>query len=125
MLRPVSAFAIMTALLLQPACGIIPPGANDGGGGGGTDPSVCEGNGCNDCTQCATAGACRAQLANCQDDSFCIGLDQCISLCNGMVQCEDDCFAMNSPGVAAYRALRECVHCDSCPGDCAGQTICE
>jgi hypothetical protein len=107
------------------ACGIIPPDSGTGGGGGSTSGSSCdEQDNCVACSSCATEAICRTQLATCQDNSFCLGLDQCIGLCGGMVQCEDDCFAMNSPGANDYVALRECLFCDACPSDCAGQTTC-
>ena len=119
------AFAIPLtgAVLLGSACGIIPPGAQGaGGGGGGTSSSSCDGkDNCNQCVLCANDDACRSLLAACQDNSACLGLDQCLQLCSGMVQCEDDCFAGNSQGISDYVALAECVFCDTCPQDCPGQ----
>jgi hypothetical protein len=116
------AAALTTSILVGPACGIIPPGAQGAGGGGGASNSGCDDNAdCDQCIECAGKDTCRDELATCQDNSFCLGLDQCIVLCEGMVQCEDDCFAGNSEGIDDYVALAECIYCDNCPSACAGR----
>jgi len=117
------AAALVGAVLVGPACGIIPPGAQGaGGGGGGSKPSDCDGkDDCQQCITCANDDACRDLLARCQDNAACLGLDQCIQLCNGMVQCEDDCYAGNGQGIDDYVALATCVFCDTCSRDCAGR----
>ena len=122
-MRPLAfAAALTSAVILGSACGIIPPGAQGAGGGGGSSSSECDGkDDCNQCVACANDDACRSLLAACQDNSACLGLDQCLQLCSGMVQCEDDCFAGNAQGINAYVALAECVFCDTCPEDCPGQ----
>ena len=102
-------------------CGILAP--QDGGEGGGSN---CDGKGvCTDCTQCAAQEYCRAALDNCQQSAACQGLDQCLALCSGAVQCEQDCYAGNQAGRSLHDALRICLLCDACPSDCAGFTTCE
>ncbi len=116
------AAALVGAILVGPACGIIPPGAQGAGGGGGASDSDCDNkDNCDQCIQCANDDVCRDLLAACQDNSACLGLDGCISLCGGMVQCEEDCYAGNSQGIDDYVALAECIFCDQCRADCAGR----
>jgi len=114
--------ALVSVALLASGCGML--GKNDGSGDGGA--SACDGKGvCQDCTQCAAQEFCQTALANCQGSSACVGLDECLALCSGAVQCEQDCYAANPNGHALHDALRLCLLCEACPSDCAGQTTCE
>ena len=118
------AAALAGAVALGSACGIIPPGAQGAGGagGGGGGSSSCDGtNSCQQCVACANDDACRSLLLACEQNAACLGLDQCLQLCNGGVQCEEDCFAGNSQGINDYVALAECAFCDNCSQDCAGR----
>jgi hypothetical protein len=113
--------AVLSVAVLASGCGML--GKNDGGEGGG---SACDGKGeCTQCTQCAGQEFCKTALANCQQSSACVGLDECLTLCGSGVQCQNDCYSANSQGRALHDTLRECLFCEACPNDCAGFTTCE
>jgi hypothetical protein len=88
--------------------------------------SVCDGKGsCNECLDCAAANPCRTLVQQCQQNSACTGLEQCLDICGGLVDCENDCRNNNPNGITLYNAKLDCLYCQQCPGDCAGFRTCE
>ena len=89
-------------------------------------PSPCDGSdSCSECETCANQGMCAEERSNCATASACVAINECLPLCGGDLQCEQDCYTNNSAGIGLYNAWRNCVICDACPTDCAGFEECE
>ena len=113
-------FVSFGAVLLI-ACVQIGPDAGSGGGDVSTD---CDNkNDCSACTLCSDRQICAQEKAVCDNNSACIGIIQCLNLCSDAA-CEDQCFAANQNGIAAFNAYVECSWCGACPSDCAGLASC-
>ena len=76
------------------------------------------------CQACAAQVQCASFATACQQNSACIGLDQCIKLCGADTACEQECYTNNADGITAYYALTSCLVCQECPSDCAGYKKC-
>ena len=94
--------------------------ADAGDAGGACDHK----SNCQSCLSCALANPCAALYNTCLQDANCQAVDQCIGICGGDLQCQQQCFDGNPSGVAPYNAVRNCLYCDECPSDCAGQYSC-
>jgi hypothetical protein len=115
--RPLAALAL-SAL---GACGVFQPATGTTTGGttpdAGTDCATA-GN-CQDCVSCALDGPCATLYADCEGDSDCAAIDQCVALGDTQADCE----ANNPNGASAWQAVSSCVYCTSCPNDCPGQCM--
>jgi hypothetical protein len=75
---------------------------------------------CDDCFQCAVAGACAPAVAACESSPACIDLVNCLQGCADEA-CADMCKAASTPeAVDQYIAWFSCALCDECPNACMG-----
>lgn len=134
------ALLALGALTLASACDLFGKGSSSGSGGSGgsggattATTTATTGSGlkgcdaqptCDACTQCATKGACSAQVSACLADPSCSGLDQCIGLCANDAACKTQCIQQNQVGVDAYNAAFGCLYCTECPHACKGYATC-
>ena len=91
-----------------------------GGGGGG----MCDGTGdCQFCLDCSLQGPCVNEFNACVNEPACVDVDACIQNCFDQA-CIDACVQQSPVGGPLYAALVDCVFCDACAFDCAGQASC-
>lgn len=118
---------LLTAMIA--GCSSFPSssGTTGGGGAGGgttttnTNAACGTTTTCGDCVTCALNGPCETLYAACEQDASCSGLDQCYALCGSDTTCQGQCDSANPGGVSAYHAVTQCVYCQQCSKQCAGQ----
>lgn len=103
-------------------------GSGAGGGDEGHEQTACEkasGN-CNECYSCAAQGKCAELASACVNDPGCSALDQCVPLCEGDADCEQECaYGSTDEGIDLYSRALGCVYCVECEEICAGRGVCQ
>ncbi|MFT3776203.1 MAG: hypothetical protein QM820_63475 [Minicystis sp.] len=99
----------------------LPSGTSGSGGGTTSEPACSATSTCSDCVTCALNGPCASLYTACEQDASCSGLDQCYAICGNDKTCQGECDSANLGGVTAYRAVTQCVYCQQCSSECAGQ----
>ena len=98
--------------------------ATTGAGGSNAHPCDKKGN-CEACKSCALEVQCASLATACNNNSSCVGIDQCFFNCGGDAECKDQCYLLGPEGADLYRSFRACIFCDACPSDCAGYAVCQ
>jgi len=90
------------------------------------DASECDGNDCyTECWGCAMETTCADEVAACNANTDCTGLEACrIDNCYGLTgeawtACVSYCESANPGGVPLLNAYHECIYCEGCPISCA------
>lgn len=102
-------------------------GGSGAGGSESHEQTACEkaSGSCNDCFTCAAQGKCAELAQACQNDPGCSTLDQCVPLCDGDDDCEQECAMSASEGIDLYERAVGCVYCVECAEMCAGKVACQ
>jgi hypothetical protein len=87
-----------------------------------TGPTTCDMSGdCGACADCSIQGPCSPLFQACQANPDCNAFGDCLNNCGGQQGCFPSCAQMFPNGVQDYIAAIQCVLCDECASDCAGQ----
>jgi len=87
-----------------------------------TGPTTCDMSGdCGACAQCSMQGPCGPLFQACQANPECVAFGDCLNNCGNQQGCFPSCAQMFPNGVQDYITAIQCVVCDECEFDCAGQ----
>jgi hypothetical protein len=131
----VAVFATFAAV--SGGCIIGPTTSSSGSGGSTTSAttttaassstggSACDSQpSCDACTTCATKNVCAQAVGACEQNSACVGLEQCLDFCGSDPDCQQQCVDNNQVGVDDYTVKIGCLYCSACPKTCAGYATC-